>query len=143
MTVNCLYPQFKETEMEKLKCPSVNWYPESFMGGTRKMTDKEVGIYIRALNSQFIEDGIEPDEYKEFPKRVQKKFCLGSEISVTIKDETYTPNNPSNYYNERMFWETVRKQNYSASRSQNRQKKSTDEEWENLSIEERLKIISK
>ena len=57
--------------MEKLKCPCVNWYPESFMSGTRRMTDEEVGIYIRALNNQFIEGGIEPDEYKDFPPKVK------------------------------------------------------------------------
>ena len=57
--------------MDKLKCPCVNWYPESFMAGTRKMTDEEVGIYIRALNNQFIEGGIEADEYKSFPAKVK------------------------------------------------------------------------
>lgn len=114
--------------MDKLKCPCVNWYPESFMAGTRKMTDEEVGVYIRALNNQFIEGGIEPDEYKEFPKAVQKKFKKKGGV----------------YINERMEFEQNRKRKYSESRSNNRQYAGMKkEEWERLPIEERMKVISK
>ena len=114
--------------MEKLKCPCVNWYPESFMAGTRKMTDEEVGIYIRALNNQFIEGGIEPEEYKQFPKAVQKKFRKRGNL----------------YVNERMEFEQNRKQRYSASRASNRHYKGlTKEEWEALSLEERMKLMDK
>ena len=114
--------------MEKLKCPCVNWYPESFMAGTRKMTDEEVGIYIRALNNQFIEGGIEADEYKEFPKAVQKKFKKKGNL----------------YINERMEYEQNRKRRYSQSRSNNRNYHGmTQEEWEALPLEERMKITMK
>ena len=114
--------------MEKLKCPCVNWYPESFMAGTRKMTDEEVVIYIRALNNQFIEGGIEPEEYKQFPKAVQKKFRKRGNL----------------YVNERMEFEQNRKQRYSASRASNRHYKGlTKEEWEALSLEERMKLMDK
>lgn len=113
--------------MDKLKCPCVNWYPESFMAGTRKMTDEEVGIYIRALNNQFIEGGIEPEEYATFPKAVQKKFRKKGKL----------------YINERMEFEQGRKQRYSASRSNNRQYKGrTKEEWESLSIDERMLLVA-
>ena len=114
--------------MDKLKCPCVNWYPESFMAGTRKMTDEEVGIYIRALNNQFIEGGIEPDEYKTFPPKVKRKFVKRGEV----------------YVNERMEFEQNRKQKYSASRAANRHYGGmSKEEWEALPIEERMKVISK
>ena len=114
--------------MEKLKCPCVNWYPESFMAGTRKMTDEEVGIYIRALNNQFIEGGIEPEEYKSFPKAVQRKFKKKGAV----------------YINERMEYEQNRKQKYSASRASNRHYKGlTKEEWEALPVDERMKLIGK
>ena len=114
--------------MDKLKCPCVNWYPESFMAGTRKMTDEEVGIYIRALNNQFIEGGIEPDEYKEFPPKVKKKFVKRGDV----------------YVNERMEFEQNRKQKYSESRSNNRQYHGmSKKEWEELSLEERIKLSSK
>lgn len=113
--------------MEKLKCPCVNWYPESFMAGTRKMSDEEVGIYIRALNNQFIEGGIEPDEYKEFPPKVKKKFIKRGDV----------------YVNERMEYEQNRKKKYSESRSNNRQYHGhTKEEWENMTLEERISITS-
>lgn len=111
----------------KLKCPCVNWYPESFMAGTRKMTDEEVGIYIRALNNQFIEGGIEPEEYREFPKAVQKKFKRKGNL----------------YINERMEKETERKRKYSESRSNNRNYHGhSKDEWESMSLEERTAIAT-
>lgn len=114
--------------MDKLKCPCVNWYPESFMAGTRKMSDEEVGIYIRALNNQFIEGGIEPDEYKTFPAKVKRKFVKRGDV----------------YVNERMEFEQGRKQRYSASRASNRHYGGlSKDEWETLSAEERMKLISK
>ena len=113
--------------MDKLKCPCVNWYPESFMAGTRRMTNEEVGIYIRALNIQFIEGGIEPDEYKEFPPKVKRKFVKRGEL----------------YVNERMEYEQDRKRRYSASRANNRHYGGmSKEEWERLPVEERMKNIS-
>lgn len=113
--------------MEKLKCPCVNWYPESFQAGTRRMTDEEVGIYIRALNIQFIEGGIEPDEYKEFPPKVKRKFVKRGDV----------------YVNERMEFEQERKRKYSASRVNNRHYKGmSKEEWETLPLEERMKLTN-
>ena len=114
--------------MDKLKCPCVNWYPESFMAGTRRMTNEEVGIYIRALNIQFIEGGIEPDEYKEFPAKVKRKFVKRGDV----------------YVNERMESEQERKRKYSDSRANNRQYGGlTKAEWERLPVEERMNHISK
>ena len=114
--------------MDKLKCPCVNWYPESFMAGTRKMNNEEVGVYIRALCNQFIEGGIEPDEYKAFPAKVRKKFVKRGEV----------------YVNERMEFETDRKRKYSASRANNRQYHGfSRDEWEKLSLEERMKMTCK
>lgn len=119
--------------MEKLKCPCVNWYPESFMAGTRRMTNEEVGVYIRALNVQFIEGGIEPDEFEEFPPRVKKKFVERGGL----------------YVNERMEYEINQKRKYSESRANNRKKKDSDQyaghtktEWETLSIDERIKAVT-
>lgn len=111
--------------MDKLKCPCVNWYPESFMAGTRKMNDEEVGVYIRALCNQFIEGGIEPEEYKTFPAKVKRKFVKRGEL----------------YVNERMEFETERKRKYSVSRSNNRQYHGLSREaWEKLPLEERMKM---
>jgi hypothetical protein len=90
--------------MDKLKCPSMNFYPESFITGTRRMTDEEVGIYIRALCYQFSEGSIESDEWREFPERVKKKF---------IKT-------PEGYKNERLEFEKDRKNRYAESRRKNR-----------------------
>lgn len=97
--------------MEKLKTPSFNFYPESFLGGTRKMSDKEVGIYIKALCYQFIEGAIEDDEYQSFPKRVQDKFT---------KTDT-------GWVNERLEYEKERKEKYKESRKKNLQGKPLEE----------------
>lgn len=113
--------------MDKLKCPCVNWYPESFMAGTRKMTDEEVGIYIRALNNQFIEGGIEADEYRSFPPKVKRKFVKRGDV----------------YVNERMEFEQNRKKRYSQSRRNNVQYHGMSrEEWEKLPLDERIRLTS-
>ena len=89
------------------------------------MTNEEVGIYIRALNHQFIEGGIEKDEYDEFPDRVKKKFVERDGL----------------YVNERMEFEQNRKKKYSESRKNNAQYHGyTKDEWERLPIEERIRI---
>ena len=112
--------------MDKLKCPCVNWYPESFMAGTRKMNDEEVGIYIRALNNQFIEGGIEPDEYKTFPPKVKRKFVKRGEL----------------YVNERMEFERNRKKKYAASRQNNlKYHGMSQEEWEALPLDVRMSYV--
>lgn len=98
-------------EMKKLKTPCFNFYPESFLGGVRKMTDKEVGIYIKALCYQFNEGAIEEDEYKTFPKRVKEKFVLTEK----------------GYVNERLEYEKNRKEKYKANRLKNLESKPLDE----------------
>jgi len=103
--------------MDKLKTPSFNFYPESFLGGIRKMTDKEVGIYIKALCYQFIEGAIEDDEYKSFPKKVKDKFVRTD----------------NGWINERLEYEKNRKERYKESRIKNL------EGNKNKSLDERLK----
>lgn len=98
-------------DIKKLKTPCFNFYPESFLGGVRKMTDKEVGIYIKALCYQFNEGAIEEDEYKTFPKRVKEKFVLTDK----------------GYVNERLEYEKNRKEKYKANRLKNLESKPLDE----------------
>ena len=91
------------------------------------MTDEEVGIYIRALNNQFIEGGIEPDEYKTFPPKVKKKFTKKGDV----------------YVNERMEFERNRKKKYAASRQNNlKYHGMTQAEWEALSLDERMSYLN-
>ena len=67
------------------------------------MSDKEVGIYIKALCYQFNEGAIDDDEYRTFPKKVQAKF---------IKTD-------KGWINERLEFEKERKQRYKESRLKN------------------------
>jgi hypothetical protein len=89
--------------IKKLKTPCFNFYPESFLGGIRKMTDKEVGIYIKALCYQFNEGAIDEEEYQAFPKRVKDKFILTEK----------------GYVNPRLEFERERKDRYKANRMKN------------------------
>ena len=105
------------TVMDKMKCPCVSWYPESFEAGTRLMTNEETGIYVHALNHQFIENGISQEEYDTVPPAVKRKFKKRGK----------------KYFNDRMLLETKKKQEYSKSRANNRRRK------EPKPLEERLK----
>lgn len=95
-------------QMDKLKCPCVNFYPESWLAGTRLMTNEEKGIYIDSLCHQFTEGGIEENEYESFPEKVKQKFRKKGK----------------KFFNERMAFEIKKKQDYSKSRSENRKKKT-------------------
>ena len=98
-------------EIKRLKTPCFNFYPESFLGGVRKMTDKEVGIYIKALCYQFNEGSIDDEEYKTFPKRVKEKFILSDR----------------GWVNPRLEFERERKDRYKANRMKNLESKPLEE----------------
>ena len=97
--------------MKKLKTPCFNFYPESFLGGIRKMTDREVGVYIKALCYQFNEGAIDDEEFKTFPKRVQDKFVRGE----------------NGWINERLEFEKQRKERYKESRMKNLETKPLED----------------
>lgn len=98
-------------DMKRLKTPSFNFYPESFLSGVRKMSDKEVGIYIKALCYQFNEGAIEDEEYQTFPKRVKEKF-------IQTED---------GWKNKRLEYERNRKEKYKANRLKNLEAKPLDD----------------
>ena len=98
-------------DIKKLKTPCFNFYPESFLGGIRKMSDKEVGIYIKALCYQFNEGAIDDEEYNSFPKRVKDKFVLTEK----------------GWVNERLEFERERKDRYKANRMKNLETKPLEE----------------
>lgn len=104
--------------MKKLKTPCFNFYPESFLGGVRKMSDEEVGIYIKALCNQYNEGLIEDDEYKTFPKRVKAKFT---------KTE-------GGWINERLEYERDRKERYKANRLKNLEGRSLDDRLKDAGV---------
>lgn len=75
------------------------------------MTDREVGIYIKALCYQFNEGAIEDEEFESFPKRVKDKF-----IRVD-----------NGWINKRLEYEKERKEKYKANRMRNLETKSLEE----------------
>lgn len=86
-----------------MKDPAFLFYPEAFMVGTRKMSNEEVGLYIRALCEQFLEGGIEQDYYDELPPKVQKKFQKKGEL----------------FFNKRLKEEQQKREEYAKSRKKN------------------------
>lgn len=72
-----------------MKDPAFLFYPESFVIGTRKMTDEEVGQYIRALCEQFFEGEIDSEYYENLKPKVQEKFVKknGKIFNQRLKDE--------------------------------------------------------
>ena len=75
------------------------------------MTEKEVGIYIKALCYQFNEGAIEDEEYQSFPQRVKDKFILTDK----------------GWVNHRLEFERERKDRYKANRMKNLEAKPLDE----------------
>lgn len=86
-----------------MKDPAFLFYPEAFEVGTRKMTDAEVGQYIRALNEQFFEGRIDEQFFDNLSPRVQEKF-------VRIK---------GGYINKRLRFEIEKRKKYTESRRAN------------------------
>lgn len=72
-----------------MKDPAFLFYPEAFIIGTRKMTDEEVGQYIRALCEQFFEGEIDEEYYQGLKPKVQEKFVKknGKIYNQRLKEE--------------------------------------------------------
>ena len=93
-------------ELFMSKDPAVLLYTSDFLTGTSRMSDEQVGQYIRALCSQhqgghFLKEELS-QILKSYDNQVWSKF---------IQDDE------GKYYNERMEKEIIKRQNYCNSRS--------------------------
>ncbi len=93
-------------ELFMSKDPAVLLYTSDFLTGTSRMSDEQVGQYIRALCSQhqgghFLKEELS-QILKSYDNQVWSKF---------IQDDD------GKYYNERMEKEIIKRQNYCNSRS--------------------------
>ena len=72
-----------------MKDPAFLFYPEAFIIGTRKMTDEEVGQYIRALCEQFFEGELDEDYWLNLKPKVAEKFSKnnGKVFNKRLKEE--------------------------------------------------------
>jgi len=101
------------------KNPKFNFYVNDFEGGTRHMTDEEVGCYMRLMLAQFNRGGKLPNDIKFL-----SRYCDSLDRSWDVVSEKFPETDSGKYrQNERMEIERVKSEEYSESRKANRQKK--------------------
>lgn len=103
------------------KNPKFNFYVNDFEGGTRHMTDEEVGCYVRLMLAQFNRGGKLPNDLKflsRYCDSLERSWCVVSEKFPEIDEG-------KSRQNERMEIERLKSEEYSESRKMNRQKKDT------------------
>lgn len=100
--------------------PSFSFYVNDFEGGTRHMTDAELGCYMRLMLAQFNREGILPND----PKFL-RRFCTTFDESWPIVKEKFREISPGKIQNKRLEKERVKRKNFVESRVKNKIGKST------------------
>lgn len=96
--------------------PKFNFYVNDFEGGTRHMTDEELGCYMRLLLAQF-NMGTLPNDQKFL-----SRLCDSLERSWPIVKNKFVLVENEGLKNERLDFERIKSIEYSKSRKENRQK---------------------
>lgn len=117
------------------KDPAFNFYVNDFEGGTRHMTDQELGCYVRLLMAQFNRCGKLPKDLK-FLKRLSDSF----DNSWPIVKEKFKEIDSEFIQNERLEHERLKRENYSKSRAKNRQN-AEEKEPKQKTYEKHMKNI--
>jgi uncharacterized protein YdaU (DUF1376 family) len=87
--------------------PSFSFYVNDFEGGTRHMTDEELGCYVRLLLAQFNRGGILPNN-TDFLRR----FCTSFDKSWAIVGEKFIDIGENKIQNQRLKKETSKRSNF-------------------------------
>lgn len=96
--------------------PSFSFYVNDFEGGTRHMTDAELGCYLRLLIAQFNRGGILPDDEKFL-----RRFSTSFDESWPFVKEKFKKIN-GGLQNERLEIETFKRKKFIEKQSGNGQK---------------------
>jgi uncharacterized protein YdaU (DUF1376 family) len=96
------------------KDPAVLFYTSDFISGTLTMTNEQRGKYILLLCLQHQKGRLSKEDMKNICKTYDKEV-----YAKFVKDKS------GNYYNQRMESESIKRKEYSHSRSLNRSKKET------------------
>lgn len=94
--------------------PSFSFYVNDFEGGTRHMTDAELGCYMRLLIAQFNRGGKLPNDEKFL-----SRFCTSFLESWPIVKEKFKPIGKEFIQNQRLEIETFKKQKFISKQSIN------------------------
>src|SRR5258706_6902858 len=119
--------------------PIFPFYVNDFEGGTRHMTDAEVGCYLRLLMAQFNRGGFLPDNEKFL-----KRFCTSFDESWPIVKEKFLKSEKG-IQNKRLEFERVKRDKFVIHQSENGKKggrpkkpKPFENETQNLANEKPL-----
>ncbi len=103
--------------------PKFNFYVNDFEGGTRHMTDAELGCYVRLLLAQFNRGGTLKND-----KKFLARFCTSLNESWDIVSEKFIEVTSGEIQNIRMEVERQKSESFSKSRAENRRKKEEESE---------------
>lgn len=103
--------------------PIFPFYVNDFEGGTRHMTDAEVGCYLRLLMAQFNRGGQLPADEK-----ILTRYCTSFSESWSIVKEKFEKVNGSKIQNKRLEIERLKRENFVDSRSKNKKGKTKSHE---------------
>lgn len=97
--------------------PSFSFYVNDFEGGTRHMTDAELGCYLRVLLAQFNRKGVLPNDEKFL-----KRFCTSFDESWPIVKEKFHDVGGGLLQNKRLEIERVKKEKFIENQRENGRK---------------------
>lgn len=103
--------------------PIFPFYVNDFEGGTRHMTDAEVGCYLRLLMAQFNRGGQLPND-----ETLLSRYCTSFFESWPIVKEKFEKLNGSKIQNKRLEIERVKRESFVDSRSKNKRGKTKSHE---------------
>ena len=98
-----------------MKSPAVLFYTSDFLTGVMFMSNEQVGKYIKLLCMQHQQGHLNEEDFFSICNRNDKKII-----------EKFLIDKNGNYFNKRMEEETEKRNNYSKSRSLNRQSKPSN-----------------
>lgn len=99
------------------KDPGFVFYPNDFEGGTRHMTDAEVGCYMRLLMAQFNRGGVLPAD-----ENFLSRFCTSFKESWPIVQEKFTDVGNGLLQNQKLQIETQKRRKFIEHQSDNGKK---------------------
>lgn len=114
--------------------PSFSFYVNDFEGGTRHMTDTELGCYVRLLLAQFNRGDILPND-----ANFLKRFCTSFDESWPIVKEKFKPVGENQIQNKRLSKESAKRSKFIDKQSNNGRKGGRPQNPDKSQIESQKK----
>ena len=95
------------------KSPGFTWYPDSWFGGTRRMSRLEKSVYFDLLNDQWVSGGFSLGSAKQLCSDVE------AEIVERVLLDKFSLRSDGLYYNERLEQEREKQEDYRKKQAEN------------------------